>query len=266
MLISVGFARQKAASLVGTNARQTPSASTTGCDQPDHGFKCGMRIVVLPGLDGTGLLLTEFEESLSRHHAVSVMRYPPDMCRYDELHRWLESQLPGEPFVIVAESFSGPLAAMIASQAPNGLMGVVFVATFARSPLALPPFVARAMTVMPIRSAALVTMLQPLVMGRWANRSFTLRFQAAMHMVAGETMSKRLHEVLTVDARDLLRNMSLPFLYLRATQDRLVPRRASEDFDLPHGSIIDLEGLHFLLQANPRQAFEAVMTFAAGLP
>ena len=61
--------------------------------------------------------------------------------------------------------------------------------------------------------------------------------------------------------------LKLPTLYLRATEDRLIPRSAGEYFSglAQAGRVVDLEGPHFLLQARPRLAAAQVRKFIDSL-
>jgi pimeloyl-[acyl-carrier protein] methyl ester esterase len=222
-----------------------------------------MKIVILPGLDGTGTLLSEVGERLARKHVVSIIQYPSNLYRYEDLQRWVEDSLPKDDFIIVAESFSGPLAIMLAGQKPFGLKGVVFVATFAKTPVKLPSVLTYAVEIMPIKSRLLTWLAQPLLMGKWSNTEFTAKFRQAMNLVPAATIAGRLREVLKVDIVKRLGRLSIPIIYLSATKDRLVPSRMSRDFDLAPDAIFAIEGPHFLLQANSPQAAEHILSFAA---
>src|SRR5579883_1951220 len=93
--------------------------------------------VLLPGLDGTGRLLEEFARSLGRTSTVRVVRYPPDLAAsYVELEDVARALVPvDKPYILIGESFSGPIAISLAAKAPQGLVGLVLCATFARAPL-----------------------------------------------------------------------------------------------------------------------------------
>src|SRR5687768_14153054 len=97
-------------------------------------------VVVLPGLDGTTALLQAF---CSRVGELGVptraVAYPTDRALgYAELEPLVRSELPtSEPFVLLGESFSGPLAIRIAASQPPGLVGLVLSTTFARAPVPL---------------------------------------------------------------------------------------------------------------------------------
>src|SRR6516162_3575503 len=95
-----------------------------------------LRLVLLPGLDGTGLLFRGFLKTLDPAILTAVVSYPPDR---DMDHAGLEAvvraSLPTqEPFVLLAESFSGPIAIAIAASRPAGLRGLILSCSFARNP------------------------------------------------------------------------------------------------------------------------------------
>lgn len=92
-----------------------------------------VKIVVLPGLDGMGELRSEFCAQLSSDFKVGVIEYPVDLVRYDDLFNWVRRELPLQDYIIVAESFSGPLAIQIAAERPVHIKGLVFVAAFPAS-------------------------------------------------------------------------------------------------------------------------------------
>ena len=94
-----------------------------------------MTVVLLPGMDGTGQLFAPFLAELPSSWRSQVVTYPTDSpLDYAELAPRVRAACPstGE-FLVVAESFSGPLAILLAASNPPGLTGVVLVASFARS-------------------------------------------------------------------------------------------------------------------------------------
>ena len=84
-------------------------------------------LVVLPGLDGTGLLTTPLLDALTaRGVPAQVLRYPQEGPQdYATLAARVRLQLPETPFVLLGESFAGPLAVLLAAQTPPALRGVV---------------------------------------------------------------------------------------------------------------------------------------------
>lgn len=94
-----------------------------------------MPVVYLPGIDGTGRLLYR-QERLDAEFAVRCVSYPQDDSHtYADLVRLgvraLEETGPG---VVLAESFGGAVALMVALERPDLVRRLVLVNTFARYP------------------------------------------------------------------------------------------------------------------------------------
>ncbi len=95
------------------------------------------KLIILPGMDGTGRLLTPFVESLGRRIDAQLFDYPTDVIQsYDEIINSVESVLPhnGEDFALLAESFAGPVALSLAQKGIPGLRALILVVTFAATP------------------------------------------------------------------------------------------------------------------------------------
>jgi pimeloyl-ACP methyl ester carboxylesterase len=102
-----------------------------------------------------------------------------------------------------------------------------------------------------------------LVMGRFATSALRQLQVDARRSVSPSTLLARLKAIVRVDVRDALKDIKLPTLYLRGTEDRLVPRSAGQLY-LQYaraGRVVDIEGPHFLLQARPQAAAAAIRTF-----
>jgi pimeloyl-ACP methyl ester carboxylesterase len=92
--------------------------------------------VLLPGMDGTGVLFADFVASLPPEFKPLVVAYPNDpKLGYPELEVLARAALPRDQrFILLGESFSGPVAISIAASNPPGLLGLILCCTFARSP------------------------------------------------------------------------------------------------------------------------------------
>ena len=95
-------------------------------------------LVMLPGMHGTGELFEGLCDCLPPHVRAIRIEYPPDKINsYDNLFELVRSQVDeiDENFIVLGESFSGPLAIRIAEAALPNLTGVILVATFFKTPL-----------------------------------------------------------------------------------------------------------------------------------
>ncbi|HEV2611533.1 MAG TPA: alpha/beta hydrolase, partial [Noviherbaspirillum sp.] len=94
-------------------------------------------IVLLPGMDGTGKMFAELAAHLDGEMRSVIVPYPTDLSlSYRELEDLVRAALPeNEPFILLGESFSGPVAISLAASEPAGLIGIILCCTFTRNPL-----------------------------------------------------------------------------------------------------------------------------------
>lgn len=221
-------------------------------------------LVLLPGLDGTGTLFTGFVEALGEEIESIVVRYPSDVClSYSELVAFVSDKLPvDQPFVLLGESFSGPIAIQIAAQRPNGLAGVVLCATFATSPVtgtSVLAFLSSLVSPTFVPAWALSLAL----LGRWSKPELLDQVQQAVSGVQSSVLGGRVQEIGRIDVTSILNTIEVPVLYMQAKNDRLV---GSSSFHkictaLPSIEHVVLDGPHCLLQACPNEAAAAVLPF-----
>ncbi len=224
-----------------------------------------MQLVLLPGLDGTGLLFDPLLRELPREWSIQVVSYPPDQrLGYDELLDRVRAQLPrDQPFVLLGESFSGPLAIRLAAESPANLRGLILVATFVRKPVRwLPRWIGPYVPGFPFRLMPTWSQLRLLTSGR-STPELRLLFAAALRQVDAKVLAHRVAEVLRVDVSREFSQISVPMLLLAARYDRTVPdhnRRWMEQLrsDL-RVEMIDCD--HLLLQLEPRRAASMIKSF-----
>ena len=92
-------------------------------------------VIYLPGIDGTGRLLYR-QTGLSKYHELRCSSYPQDEKHtYTHLvNRAIAELEETGPGVVLAESFGGAIALMIALQRPDLVRRLVLVSTFAYYP------------------------------------------------------------------------------------------------------------------------------------
>jgi pimeloyl-ACP methyl ester carboxylesterase len=220
-------------------------------------------VVLLPGLDGTGEQFAPLIDALGSEVPTLTVRYPNAPLDYEALQEIVATALPRDrSYVILGESFSGPIALSLAAQVPRGLLGCILCASFVVNPrrilrLAL-PFI-RLVPPQQVPSA----ISDFLVMGRFATPALRQLQLNARRSVSPSTFVARLKAIAAVNVGDTLKHLKLPTLYLRATEDRLVPRSAGQLYlrYAQAGRVVDLEGPHFLLQARPKPAADAIRMF-----
>src|SRR5688500_10831267 len=94
---------------------------------------------MLPGLDGTGKLFQPLISALPKYLEPVVISYPQVVSLdYAALAELVRKQLPDDRFVLLAESFSGPIALAASALKPEHLVAIVLCTTFVSSPTPLP--------------------------------------------------------------------------------------------------------------------------------
>ncbi|WP_162938095.1 alpha/beta fold hydrolase [Kiloniella sp. EL199] len=210
-----------------------------------------MRIVLLPGLDGTGNLFAPFLEQLNIDD-VQVISLPDTGSQdYETLTSYVERLLPNKPFVLVAESFSGPIAALLSLREMENLKGIVFVATFLSNPNPLLLSVAKYLPLkfmanMPFSSAILRTFL----LGKNADDNLLSLFRATLEEMSPTILRARLKSLATVKLS--ISNDDLPTSYILPLCDCLVCKSKVREFEGSFAKIemIIFEGPHFILQSK----------------
>lgn len=218
-------------------------------------------LVLLPGLDGTGELFAPLLQALGEDVTTSVVRYGAELT-FDEYVESAAKALP-ERCVLIAESFSGPVAIALAARHPGKVRGLVLCATFATSPFRPLARMARFVPKRLFRSSPLsATVLNYFSL---SGDSADVRPSpvAVASSVPPAIMRARLACLGTVDVRPLLNRVTAPVLYLRGSKDKIVSARLSRELTsrLPTVTVAEINGPHLLLQTRPRECAAAIGTF-----
>jgi pimeloyl-ACP methyl ester carboxylesterase len=226
-----------------------------------------LTLVMLPGMDGTGRLFEPFEACLGTGIAVQVIPYADQGgAGYERLAERIAPLLPASPFILLGESFAGPLAILLAACRPPGLRGLVLAATFASSPR---PWAKHLSALLPLMfmSRAWAYASLPFLIGNRAPRALKETYIEAVATITSTTLRRRLAATLDVDVSTSLKDVDVPMLYLRATRDVVVPRAAETHIRSlrPDGIFKTVDGPHGILQSNPRACANHVRGFIAAL-
>ena len=224
-----------------------------------------MKIVLLPGLDGTGILFQPLLDHLPPHLEPVVVSYSPNECLgYEQLLPVVMGSLPtNSPFVLLGESFSGPLALMAAAKCPMGLKAVVLCATFIQNPTWLRwPALTRLVRPFAFRLYPKFSAAKALL-GGYSTPELRAVVQKAIGAVRPDVLACRVRAVLKVNARKELAACAVPVLYLRGSRDLVVPSRNFREIRaaLPTLQVTTLQAPHMVLQTQPAASAAAIATF-----
>jgi pimeloyl-ACP methyl ester carboxylesterase len=223
-------------------------------------------LVLLPGLDGTGDLFEPLVPRLDSSIEPIVVRYPLEPLGYEALTSVARRALPTTgPYVILGESFSGPIAAQLAAERPGELRGLILCASFVSSPLPhLRPF-ERLLDLCPVRSLA--RWLAPrTLLGQFQTRALRELLVRTVSRVPRRVLVARIRNVLAADAIAALARARVPTMYLQATQDTLLPRSCVEEVCrlAPKTRVVKIRAPHCVLQCMPDEVARAIGEFVRG--
>jgi len=221
-------------------------------------------LVLLPGMDGTGVFFADFVAALGTRFKPAVVAYPNNPALgYAELETLARTYLPhNEPFLILGESFSGPIAISIAASNPSGLLGLILCVTFARNPHPLLPMVTTILKPFPAgRLPGFI--LHRNLFGKFDSPRLRGRLREVGALVSAKTLKARLEAISAIDVSEKLRRVKVPTLDLRAKHDRVVSQACGTYIRkiLPNVRVADLDAPHMLLQTVPEAAIAGIADF-----
>jgi 3-oxoadipate enol-lactonase len=185
-------------------------------------------LVLVPGIDGTGLLFYRQVPLLERRYAVTTTRLRDEVRAMDELvadlHQSIEASSDGQ-VTLLGESFGGALALSYTVAHPERVARLVILNSFAHfgSParLWLGYHLLRAT---PWGMMRLVRQLSGRRMhSPGTDRDEIRRFHELMRQTTREGYLSRLHILRDYDIREQLSAITAPVLYLAADRDVLLP-------------------------------------------
>lgn len=219
-------------------------------------------------MDGTGISFEPLKRILPHETRIEVVQYPKDRClSFEETLQCARDQVKHleEDAIVIAESFSGPVAVRLVGSGQLKAKCLVLCATFARSPrphlwkaLSCPLFAVLAR--LPFPAFLLKLMVEG---GEETADLFLSMWRSVKAQVPARVLAHRLRILSGVDVRGWLPGIAVPCLYIQAVSDRSVPASALFDFmEQVHDlRVRRIKGPHFILQARPRECLEAIEDF-----
>ncbi len=223
-----------------------------------------MKIVLLPGMDGTGIL---FEKLLLylKGCEVIVLPLPNDGPQdYLFLSEYIVKLLPNEYYILVAESFSGGIAALLSQQSLSHCKGIVFVASFLSAPNRILVNIA---CLLPIRLFVHLPLsgfvFRFFFLGNKPSQTEIPSFLGAIKSVPQKTIKSRLKTIAKTSYDGF--TSCIPVLYLKASHDRLVPNKKVKEIQKAYVNFefSEIAGPHFILQVRPKECASEILRFCA---
>jgi pimeloyl-[acyl-carrier protein] methyl ester esterase len=227
-------------------------------------------LLLLPGLDGTGEMFADFLTALPNTLVATVVAYPTTkFVSYGDLLQLISAGAPKtEPFVVLAESYSTPIALKYAATNPSNLAAVILCAGFVLAPIGgwtrLVKMVAKPW-IFALRAPRFI--LEYFFLGENAPPALTRRLRQTLRIVRPSVLCSRVREVLDCDARCDLTRTTVPIMYLLASHDRLLSASCPKEILRIRPDVVfaTVDAPHLLLQREPEKAANLVAAFVKQL-
>ena len=159
-----------------------------------------LTLVLLPGMDGTGTLFEPLVAAIGSNMTIKVVRYPVEQeLGYEELEAIARDVLPEEElFILLGESFSGPIAVSLAAAASSRLKGLILCCSFVRSPRRIGAWIKRRMIIPPLSLLPQV-FVDYALLGRFRTPALSAAIRKAISQVSTNVLRWRLKAVLEAD-------------------------------------------------------------------
>jgi pimeloyl-[acyl-carrier protein] methyl ester esterase len=224
-------------------------------------FSKNCALVLLPGMDGTASLFDGFIAALDAQYKTLAISYDNTKpMGYADLIDYVRTRLPvDEPFILLGESFSGPIAVALAAQGLPQLKGLILCCTFLRNPRPSLAWLKPMLSILPMLPPP-QWMIKALLLGANPSPALQTSLFKAVAQVASSVMQARLQAVLSVNMTAKMAAVKVPTLYLRASKDRLVPQPAADLITSLNANtqVVDIDAPHALLQLAPQAAVRAI--------
>jgi pimeloyl-ACP methyl ester carboxylesterase len=182
-------------------------------------------------MDGSGVLLTALIESLASFRPVHVISFPNDRpLTYDDLTTFVLRRTPGERFVVLGESFSGPIAIEVAAT-QRRVAGLILASSFARHPM--PTLFAPLARMLDLRWVS-ARIVEATLLGSAESLDLKEGLARVLAKLPREVLRARAWEALRIDKRNRLRAVTCPILYLHGRFDRLVRKKCLDEITSLH--------------------------------
>ena len=217
-------------------------------------------VIFLPGFDGVAELRAPFVEAIAEHHRARAIGYPNRKLEtLNGYARFVAAQMtPESRPVVVAESFSGLIAARWAAQDPH-VAGIVLCGAFAANPV---PWTGLGASLPSMAQFIGANFLNPMAFasGDPARRRWSSALAAAVASMHRDVVAERLKLIAAEDVSADLRALRIPIVLVQFDDDLLIGSRARGALEAVchNAQVVRFKGPHFSIEVRPRESAAAI--------
>lgn len=211
-----------------------------------------MKIVLLPGLDGTGYLFEDLLQHLPSTLEVEVVSYTEvTASTYSNQAKEIAQRFQGDDLFVVGESYSGPVAYELYYLLGSQVKGIVFLASF----ISPPSIYSRFASMLP------TSLLKPNFLSRFLLYAFGFNLTGGSSLINPvfhslecadkQKLKERLHNISSLKKPS--EGLGCPVTYIQPSRDLLVSNRSVQELAAlcPSFNKVEVSGGHFIAQFNP---------------
>lgn len=217
-------------------------------------------IVFLPGFDGAAGLRMPFVRALGTELPSRAIAYPNrTLGSLNGYCRYAASQAaPGMRHVLVAESFSGLVAARWASRDPH-VDALVLCGSFARNPVRWAASLGASLPGVVQFGARIMRAIPPATLDP-VRLAWSRSFNDAMIALDTDVIAERLQIIAQEDVSHDLATLNVPIILMQFDRDQVVGHEARSDLEAVchNAHIVRFPGPHFALEVQPKECAEAL--------
>lgn len=208
-----------------------------------------IKILLISGLDGTGLLFEPFIQLLGDSVEATVVNLNDES--YELLVDDIVAKMRGSKYILLAESFGEQIAYEVAKRVPNQVDRVIIAASF----LSRPTWLTSLRRCLPLRliktQAFPGKLVNKMAFGNCASKVLITSFYAALNEIDNEIIRQRLELVNLLKFE--LQKVAVPCTYVAAKSDYLISKNCYKEFEYAFSNFdkFEVEGGHFIIQSNP---------------
>ncbi len=221
----------------------------------------------MPGFDGVAELRAEFVDELARRYPSRAIGYPNRVLESLDGYARHAASLAGPESrpVLVAESFSGLVAARWAAQDPH-VAGLVLCGAFARAPA---PWAGLGASMPAMAQFVGANFLNPMsfALRDPARRRWSEALSAALRAMRQDVIAERLHLIATENVSEELRALRIPVIVAHFDEDLVIGAgaRAHLEAVCHNADVVRVPGPHFAIETRPRESAAAIAPRLAAL-
>jgi pimeloyl-ACP methyl ester carboxylesterase len=218
-------------------------------------------LIFLPGFDGRADLRAEFIAALAERHRARGLSYPnATLETLSGYARHVAALVPSTSRpVLIAESFSGLVAAQWAARDPH-VAGLVLCGAFARNPI---PWTMLGATLPSMAQFFGAHLLAPWGMSARdeMRRKWSQGLSEAVAALERGVIAERLRIIAEEDVSRQLSSLRIPVILVHFDHDLVIGASSRRVLEAacPGAAIVKVHGPHFAIETRPRESAAAIL-------